>query len=266
MDTRPIGVFDSGSGGLSVWQSISRMLPCESTVYIGDHRYLPYSTKSIPDITGRGKKCIQFLLTKHVKLIVIACNTATVAAIDSFRRFFPNIPIVGVVPVVKTASEVSKKKTFAVLSTEFTSKSPYQQTLIHTFAPDCTVYSVGDTKLVKAIENGKKDETQVKTLLHTYLDPLIVKGIDVLVLGCTHFPFLKNTIEDIVGSHVLVLDSGNAVSRHVKHILDHEGISSLHTHPTYEFFTTGDGKKATDIMSNLLGRGIVVKTAPLSVQ
>lgn len=266
MDTRPIGIFDSGSGGLSIFQSLTDMLPNESVIYIGDHRYLPYSTKSVSAITGRGKRCIQFLITLHVKLVVVACNTATVAAIDSFRSLFPKIPIVGVVPVVKTASKMSAKKTFAVLSTEFTSKSAYQKTLIRTFAPDCRVYSVGDTKLVEAIERGEKDSAYVTSLLHTYLDPLIVKGIDILVLGCTHFPFLRKSIEDVVGPNVLVLDSGEAVSRHVKHILDHENISSDETHPRYEFYTTGDAKKVAGTMSNLLGRSVVVKTAPHSVQ
>jgi glutamate racemase len=266
MDTRPIGIFDSGSGGLTIWKSVVTLLPHESTIYIGDHRHLPYSTKTIPFIRERGKRSIQFLLSKDVKLIVIACNTATVAAIDYFRKKFPHIPIVGVVPVVKTAALRSKIKKFAVLSTLYTAKSAYQKKLISTFASGCRVFSIGNTELVRLIEEGKIDSPDVYRLLETIFRPILSHNIDVLVLGCTHFPFLRKNIEDIVGPHVLVLDSGDAVSRHVKHILDHEGLSSSASIPRYDFFTTGNVKKVNDVVRYLLGRGVVVKPVPYSVQ
>ena len=266
MDTRPIGIFDSGSGGLSIWRSIISLLPHESTIYIGDHASIPYSTKTEKFIKKRVVMSIQFLLSKQVKMIVIACNTATVSGIEYFRKIFPDVPIVGVVPVVKTAASQSKVKKFGILSTELTAKSPYQQHLIASFASDCEVFSVGNTELVRMIENGQKDSRQMTELLETMLHPLIEKKIDVLVLGCTHFPFVRMAIQSIIGSNVLILDSGEAVGRHVKYILEHEEIQASTKIPTYQFFTTGDAQKVSEVASHLLESPIVVKKAPDSVQ
>ena len=190
-------------------------------------------------------------------MIVIACNTATVTGIDYFRKAFPDIPIVGVVPVIKTGAEKSNMKKFAVLSTERTAKSVYQQHLISSFANDCAVFSVGNTDLVSLIENGKKDSKEVKTLLEKVLIPLTDKKIDVLVLGCTHFPFLRTAIQKIVGPQILVLDSGDAVARQVKHILGHEDIQSSVKKPLYQFFTTGNPQNVSMVASHLLQKAIV---------
>ena len=130
MNNAPIGIFDSGSGGLSIYQSVAALLPRESVVYLGDHAYLPYGDKSTDFIKKRGVQCIDFLVSQKAKLIVVACNTATVAGIEYFRTVFPDIPIVGVVPVVKTAAAVSETKYFVVLSTPFTAGSTYQKELI----------------------------------------------------------------------------------------------------------------------------------------
>ena len=266
MDTRPIALFDSGSGGLSIWKSIVSLLPLESTVYVGDHRYIPYSTKNVEFIQRRGKCAIQFLISRKAKIIVVACNTATVAGIDYFRKIFPDIPIVGVVPVIKTAAKMSQKKKFGVLSTERTAKSDYQKKLIRTFASDCEVYPVGNTQLVSLIENGEKDSVRVVELLEKLLNPLCKKDVDVLVLGCTHFPFLRTQIQKIIGKSVLILDSGDAVAMQVKRILEHENLLSDNQKPTHQFFTTGNPAKVRDVISRLLERGIVVKTVPDSVQ
>jgi len=265
MNTQSIGIFDSGSGGLSVWKSIVSELPRESTVYVGDHKNIPYSTKTGAFIKKHVVSGIQFLLSKNAKLIVIACNTATVSGIDYFRKKFPHVPIVGVVPVVKTAAFVSRTKKFGILSTELTAKSAYQQDLITTFASDCEVYSVGNTDLVTMIENGQKDSEQVKKYLETILIPLIQKKIDVLVLGCTHFPFLRSHIQNIMGNDVLILDSGEAVARQVKYILEYEGIQSGGVYSLHQFFTTGDAQKVTAVASNLVETPIVVKKVSYSV-
>jgi len=266
MDNRPIGIFDSGSGGLSIWKSITTLLPHESTVYIGDHVHIPYSTKSSEDIVKRVQTLIGYLLTQNVKLIVIACNTATVAGIDIYRNTFPHIPIIGVVPVIKTAAEVSKTKSFLILSTEHTAKSIYQKELIRRYAKDCKVQAIGNTELVKAIEEGKRDSKEVKDILEQMLLPIKGKNFDAVVLGCTHFPFVRHVIQSIVGSSVRILDSGEAVGRQVLHILGSEHLESDVSLATYQFFTTGDVQLVQEVARDLLNRPIVVNSAPDSVQ
>jgi len=259
MDIRPIGIFDSGSGGLSIWQSLVRMQPHESTVYIGDHNNIPYSTKTKTFIQTRAIQGIQFLISKNVKLIIIACNTATVASIDTCRCRFPGIPIVGVVPVVKTAAKKSKSKHIVVLSTLYTAKSQYQKTLIATFAPECIVHSVGNTELVMRIESGETDTAYIQKTLRFLLIPPVKSGADVIALGCTHFPFLRTEIEKIVGKEVSVLDSGDAVCRRVGYILEKESLLSQNIRPSYLFYTTGDAQKVCVSCSQLLQTRVVVK-------
>lgn len=266
MDTRPIGIFDSGSGGLSIRKSVVSLLPRESIVYLGDHKYMPYGEKTKSAIQKRAISCIRFLVSKNVKLVVVACNAATVAGIDVYRKIFADIPIIGVVPVVKTAGSLSKTKRFAVLSTPSTARSVYQKHLIEMFATNCTVFSVGNSLLVKLIEEGKSDTPRIRRILESILQPLLQKHVDVIALGCTHFPFLRPVIEEIVGPNVMVLDSGQAVARHVKRILEHEHITAPSKNPTHRFFTSGDPEKVSKVASQLLGRPIVVERVVSYVQ
>lgn len=257
MNDAPIGILDSGFGGLSVYKSIIKLLPNESTIYIGDHAYLPYGEKTKKQIRERTKKLITFLLSKGSKIIVVACNTSTIAGIDQYRRWFPDTPIIGVVPVVKTAAEVSKMKSFAVLSTAFTAKSTYQRQLIKKFALGSRVYNLGCTNLVSFVEHGivhgKKIDGELKTLLNP-----ILKNIDVVVLGCTHYPFLHDAIRDIVGSSIRILDSGGAVARHVMRIMNNNGITTNSTKGNHFFYTTKKSTGASKVASILLGRNTKV--------
>lgn len=266
MDTRPIGILDSGSGGLTVQECIAALLPSESIIYVGDHANMPYGEKTKSMIRDRATTCIRFLLSRDVKLVVVACNAATVAGIDMYRNMFPNIPIIGVVPVVKTAATLSRTKRFAVLSTPSTARSVYQKHLIKMFAISCKVFSVGNSLLVKLVEEGKTDTPHIRRILKRILQPLLKEHIDVLVLGCTHFPFLKPVIEEIVGPDVMVLDSGQAVARHVKRILEHERITALGKNSMHSFFTSGDPENVSKVTSRLLGRPIVVERVASYVQ
>lgn len=258
MNNAPIGIFDSGSGGLSIYQSISSLLPHESIVYLGDHIHLPYGDKSTDFIKKRVVECLKFLISQKVKLIVVACNTATVAGIDYFRTILPDIPIVGVVPVVKTAAEISKTKHFVVLSTKFTSKSDYQKELIKKWAPDCTVYSIGSSQLVSLIEKGllcgSEIEHELKIIFHT----LKAGSFDIVVLGCTHYPFVKPALRAIVGNAVDIIDSGGAVARQVQRILTNRKDFAQDAHASVQFFTTGDRKTITDVFTRLLGKKVNV--------
>ncbi|MEK7543807.1 MAG: glutamate racemase [Patescibacteria group bacterium] len=248
----PIGILDSGLGGLTTWAEVRSQLPHESIVYVGDHAYQPYGAQQGSVIRNRVKQLIQFLLAKKVKLIVVACNTATVAGIDTYRRWFPRIPIIGVVPVVKTAASMTRRKHFMVLSTPNTAASPYQKHLIETFAGDCRVENIGIPDLVTYIEKGESDERIVR-LLRRFLQPETLKGVDVIVLGCTHFPFITRQIRRIAGDRVLIIDSAPAVARHVARVLAAEKLRSDARKPYTEFYTTGDAHQASRVATNLTG-------------
>lgn len=259
----PISFIDSGSGGLSVWKEVASLLPHESTIYFGDHAYLPYSYKSYSFIRQRIIACIRWFIKKHTKLVVIACNTATVAGIAYYRSKFPELPIVGVVPVVKTGALISKKKRFAILSTGKTSKSQYQKQLIAQYANDCTVFCIGSTKLVLLIEKNNINKTEIQKELREIIKPILKKDIDVLALGCTHFPFVKDEIRVIVGKGVSVIDSGEAVAHQVKRILQKNATLANKKKPVYKFFTTGKVEIVKDIYSKLLNMSLEVEYAVL---
>ena len=251
----PIGILDSGIGGLTIWREIERLLPNESILYIGDQAYQPYGGKSVYVIRQRVKRLISFLLRKDVKLIVIGCNTATVAGIDTYRTWFPAVPIIGVVPVVKTAASITKTKHVAVISTPYTASSSYQKRLIRSFANGCTIENIGVPDLAAIIEQGKTGGWGT-AILHRYLDPIMKKNIDVLVLGCTHYPFIKETIQTVVGKGVAVIDSGGAVARHTARILDANKLRGREGKPYTVFYTTGNARNVTRIASKLIGEPI----------
>ena len=255
MTDNPIGILDSGLGGLTIWREMRRALPQESTIYIGDHAYQPYGNLSTVTIRYRVKKLIQFLLKEKAKIIVVACNTATVAGIDRYRRWFPGLPIIGVVPVIKTAVCVTKTKRVAVLSTPNTAASVYQKYLIATFAGDCTVENIGVPDLVSLIEKGATD-TQVKSFLRHFFKTKNMKGVDVIALGCTHFPFVGDKISEIVGIGVSIIDSAGAVTRHTARILDANRLRASGPKPYTIFYTTGDAQSVSRVASKLTGTPI----------
>ena len=255
-----IGILDSGFGGLSIYQSIAQLLPQQSTVYVGDHAYVPYSTKTKRVIQNRIRKIITFLLTQQVSLIVIACNTATVAGIDRYRAWFPGLPIVGVVPVIKTAVEKTITKHILVLSTLFTAASTYQKKLIRQFGDDCTIYNVGCPNLVSLVDKAIVNGPVVRKELTVIMKPYAGKQVDVIALGCTHYPFLKDQIRAIVGDTIAILDSGGAVARQVGRIIDHNHMQTTGL-SRHIFYSTKHWPEASDIASKLLGKHIVVQYA-----
>ncbi len=189
-----IGILDSGVGGLSIWKEISKKLPQTSTIYIADSLNCPYGNKSKDNILSLTKRMVDFLLEKKVDIIVLACNTITVSCIDDLRKNYPSVSIVGTVPVIKTAVKLSKKKKIGILSTEITAKSEYQKQLIAKFANGVEVMNIGTNQLVPLIENGDLGEGLDKTL-NEVLASFKKENIDVLVLGCSHFPLIKDRIQ-----------------------------------------------------------------------
>lgn len=220
MFIRSIGVLDSGIGGLTVAREIIRLLPNENLVYIGDRVNAPYGKKSKQEIFDLSVKLVDFLISKNAKAIVVACNTITVSCLDDLRKKYPEIPIIGTVPVVKTAASLSRSRRIGVLSTTGTAQSRYQKNLIEKFAPGCFVVNSGTDKLVPLIEKGAVGGEEFTSLLDSELKIFVENKIDVLALGCTHFPLIKDKIRRFLGNNVAVLDSGEAIARQVGRVLE----------------------------------------------
>jgi glutamate racemase len=239
MKDHAIGVLDSGNGGITVTKEIISILPQESIIYIGDAINIPYGKKTSKEIYYLTRKMIAFLLEKKVKLIVIACNTITVSAINKLRRDFPSVPIVGTVPIVKKAAYISKNKRIGILSTTRTANSAYQKKLIKTYTESFNVLNLGTDRLVPLIENGLIETNKMNSVLIQILQRFQENKIDTLVLGCTHYPFLRKKIESIIGANVEILDSGAPIGRQVKKILENNKLLADSNKPEYFFYTTG---------------------------
>lgn len=252
MDNHPIGIFDSGVGGLSVLREIETLLPQESFIYLADQQYAPYGSKTPEELQRRVSAIAGFLVKKGAKMIVIACNTATVYTVASLRTEF-SLPIIGVVPVIKTLGEVTRSKKVAVLSTPATSKSDYLMDLINKYGSGCEVFNIGGTGLEEKVEIGEIDGLEIETRLQELLNPLIAVGVDAVALGCTHYPFLKEKIKKIAGKNILVLDSGQAVARQVKRILANNQQLSTRG-KTNQYYTTGNEKLFREVAQKLLGK------------
>ena len=240
MDNRPIGIFDSGVGGLTVLGDIVKELPNESIIYIGDSRNTPYGARSEEEIYLLSKKLVEFLLEKKVKLIVIACNTITVSCLDKLRSNYPDIPIIGTVPVVKMAASFSKTKRIAILSSTRTAKSAYQKKLIRTFASGCTVFNEGTDTLVPLVEKGRLEGKEITNALREVLVGIKKEHIDTLALGCTHFPFLRQQMQQILGPDIRLLDSGGAIARQVRRVITQNDVCVTKDEGTVAIFTTGN--------------------------
>ena len=251
----PVGILDSGIGGLTIWKEIITLLPHESTLYIADSSNCPYGEKSVEFVLERARRMVRFLLENNAKLIVIACNTVTVIGIDRLREEFPGIPIAGIVPVIKTAAELSQKKKIGILSTTLTAESAYQKDLIQKFGNGCRVINVGTNELVPCIENGEIDPQEIGEKIRGELNIFKKEGIDTLALGCSHYPFIKEIIQKELGSTVHILDSGKAVARQVQRILEKEGRLEKVNSPYYEFVTSGKSEILEKMAHHISGRG-----------
>ena len=216
MYKKPIGIFDSGIGGTSIVREIQKLLPKEFLVYIKDSNNFPYGNKTPEQIRKIAKRNVELLLEQGAKIIVVACNTATVHAISFLRKKFPVIDFVGVEPAVKPAGRISKKG-ILVLSSPKAAASAQLMELIGEYARGKNVINVGSLELVEAIEK-RRDPTMA---LQKALSKEVLKEIDVIVLGCTHFPLIKNEIQEFVGPEIKLVDSGEAVARRTKYLLDH---------------------------------------------
>ena len=253
MNNAAIALFDSGVGGLSIWQEVRKLMPHENLIYFADQAFCPYGNKSAPVIKSRVKFALDFLRQQQVKLIVIACNTATTVGIDDYRSHLPEIPIVGIVPVVKTAVAMTQTKKVMVMATEATIRSHYLDVLIGKFGKGVTFFKLsGGADLVNFVEAGDLKSEILKTKLQKLFSPFVDEEIDVVVLGCTHYPFLKEVIAASFPNEVTILDSGAAVSRQVQRILTEKQETNYEGIPNYRFFTTQDPEQFQEVARSLL--------------
>ena len=214
----PIGFFDSGIGGTSIWKEVTTLLPNENTIYLSDSKNAPYGDKSKNTIVDLAIKNTELLLKKNCKLIVVACNTATTNAIDYLREIYP-VPFIGIEPAIKPAALKTKTKRIGILATKGTLNSSLFEKTYSTIDQQIIVKETIGTGLVELIENGKIDSIEMEELLSSYIKPLVNENIDCLVLGCTHYPYLIPAIQKITGDNLQIIDSGQAVANQTKAIL-----------------------------------------------
>lgn len=215
---KPIGIFDSGIGGTSIWREIKKLLPHEDTIYLADSKNAPYGAKSKEEILRLSIKNTELLLQKNCKLIVVACNTATTNAIDCLRANY-DVPFIGIEPAIKPAALHTKTKKVGVLATKGTLSSKLFHSTSKMFTEGITMLEQEGAGLVELIEEGKMHSEGTRALLKKYLDPMLEQRIDSLVLGCTHYPYLIPLIKELVPSGVTIIDSGEAVARQTQAVL-----------------------------------------------
>ncbi len=261
MKSASIGVFDSGIGGLSVWNELIREIPGESMIYLADSANAPYGTKSRSFIVNRSRAITKFLIAQGCMLIVVACNTATGAAISTLRKEF-DIPFIGVEPAVKPAALASKTGHIGVLATAQTFKGEHFKRSIKLYSHSVELHEKAGTGLVELIEGGMIDSPETRELLNGYLQPMVEKGIDQLVLGCTHYPFLIPIIREILPAGITIIDPAPAVARHTRKVLEeNHALDSGSDDSEYRFYTTGDPLNLKHFLFQLTGEVYEVSSA-----
>jgi len=252
-NTAPIGIFDSGVGGLSIFNCVAELLPNEQLIYVADTMHAPYGDKSDDEIIERVNTVADALITRGCKMIVVACNTATVTAITQLRERV-TIPIIGVEPAIKPAALTSHNKSIAILATQATSTNQRFLTLVDKHKQDADVHIQPCPGLVELIENHKINSTKFDDLLKTYLANVLSKNSDTIVLGCTHYPFFADKIKTIVGENVVLMETAKPVTAQLKRRLEQlsltNNVSLNSTLPAkHQFYSTAPTKQLKHLMS-----------------
>lgn len=239
--TAPIGVFDSGVGGLSILTEIRRLLPTEDLIYLADSAHCPYGVKPVAEIRQRSLDVSGFLIGLGVKVVVVACNSASTAGLDQVREVHPEIPVIGLEPAVKPAHDRTRNGKIGVLATNLTLAGSRFSNLVNRYGRDVTIYSQPAPGLAELVEAGQIDTPQTEAMLRELLRPLLEAGVDTLVLGCTHYPFVRPLLQKIGGPEMVILDTGEAVARQTLHVLEEQGMANHGPQPGCDlFYTSGD--------------------------
>lgn len=247
-NTNPIGLFDSGIGGTSIWKEVHALLPNENTIYLADSKNAPYGFKTKEEIIELSFKNTEFLLNLNCKLIIVACNTATTNAIKELRAKY-DVPFIGIEPAIKPAAIQSKTQCIGILATKGTLSSElfHKSVAKH---PEVEIVEQIGHGLVQLIENGAIDSSEMMDLLESYLQPMVEKNIDYLVLGCSHYPYLIPKIKKIIPNHIQIIDSGEAVAKQTRKILKEKSLLNESNEKSLQrFYTNSDATVLKNILS-----------------
>lgn len=254
-----VGVFDSGVGGLSVLRAIRGLIPSQPLLYFGDQAHVPYGPRSLEEVRTFSEEITRFLLRRGAKLIVVACNTASAAALQHLRQVFPDVPFVGMEPAVKPAAERSQTHRVGVLATPATFQGALYASVVERFASGTTLFQDACPGLVQEIEAGRLDGSKTRRILEMALRPMLENNIDTVVLGCTHYPFVIPLIQEITGPSVQVIDPAPAIARQTQRLLEkHDWLSRGKRKSRLSFFTSGSPETFTALLPMLMGENAPV--------
>ena len=250
--TAPIGIFDSGVGGTSIWKEIHKLMPHENTIYLADSANAPYGNKSREEILRLCIKNTEHLIALGCKIIVVACNTATTNAISYLRSHY-NISFIGIEPAIKPAALQSKTNSIGILATKGTLSSDLFHETSKSLGQDILITEIVGEGLVLLIENGKIHAPEMLALLKKYMAPMLAKNIDYLVLGCSHYPYLLETLQELLPNHITIIDSGEAVARQTQHVLASKSLLNHTTNPPrLQFFSNGTKKTLEFLLASYI--------------
>jgi glutamate racemase len=251
----PIGAFDSGVGGLSILREIHRLLPNEDLLYFADQDHVPYGDRTLNEVRAYSVEITRYLLSRGAKLIVVACNTASAAALDHLRRSFVDTPFVGMEPAVKPAANLTRSGHIGVLATPATFEGELFASVVARFASGVQVHQSSVPGLVERIEAADLASDQTRQLLRQAIEPLLAQDIDTLVLGCTHYPFVVPVIEELTGPEVRVIDPAPAVARQVRRRLSDHGLrATAARQATITYITTARPPRLASLATRLIGQ------------
>ncbi len=256
----PIGVFDSGVGGLSVLRAIRAQIPQQPVLYLADQVHVPYGPRPLTEVQAFSEQITRFLLANGAKLIVVACNTASAAALTHLRKTFQSVSFVGMEPAIKPAAEQTRSGVVGVLATPATFQGALYASVVERFAQGVTVLQDACPGLVGQIEKGELDSIETESILRAALAPMLAKGIDTVVLGCTHYPFVIPLIKLIVGEYVRVIDPAPAVARQTRRLLE-PGLmpESVNEVTDIVYYSTGSAAAMQGLLQKLMGETGMVK-------
>ena len=249
MNNSPIGMFDSGIGGITIFNSIQKLLPKEDIIYYSDNLNSPYGNKSKSEILRLSIKNTKLLIDKGCKIIIVACNTATTNSIENLRSNF-NIPFVGIEPAIKPAAMQTKSGLIGVLATKGTLTSGLFSNTAYSFGSDVKIIEKNAEGLVELVESGIFKGKEIDKILKKNLTPMINEKIDHLVLGCTHYPILINAIKSLIPESVKIIDSGEAVAKQTKKLIEENKLEKDFFKASYYFYCNGSTKSLNKILNN----------------
>jgi glutamate racemase len=260
LELSPIGVFDSGVGGLSVLRAIRQQIPFQPVIFLADQAHVPYGSRALEEVRSFSENITRYLLACGARLIVVACNTASAAALYSLRSAFPEVPFVGMEPAVKPAAEKTTTGVVGVLATPATFQGALYASVVDRFAQGVKILQDTCPGLVPEIEAGNLNGSSTRAILEKALKPMLAQGIDTVVLACTHYPFVIPLIQEIVGQGVRVIDPAPAVARQTARQLEAHGWAATASKPApLWIYTSGQPQKLSEFVPVMLGENITVQ-------